>query len=59
MLDEQRVVYAPTPHLRTRPTTVLTALGLCVLLMLIQFTPGMQDRVARGSASPMVAGQLK
>ena len=57
MLDEQRVVYAPTPHLRTRPATVLTALGLCVIIMLIQFTPGMEDRISRQSPSPMASTQ--
>ncbi len=57
MLDEQRVVYAPTPHLRTRPTTMLTALGLCAIIMLIQFAPGMQDRVSRAPSSPIVSSQ--
>ncbi len=33
----------PTPHLRTRPATMLTAIGLCVLIMIIQLVPAVQD----------------
>lgn len=59
MLDERRAIPAPTPHLRTRPVTVLTALGLCLIIMLIQFTPGMEDRISRQSPSPMAASQQR
>lgn len=52
MLDE-RLAYAPIPHLRTRPATMLTAVGLCVIIMLIQLMPEIQDRGSRTSPSPV------
>ncbi|WP_428677114.1 hypothetical protein [Reyranella sp.] len=42
MTDERRVS-TPTPHLRTGPATMLTAIGLCVLLMIMQLMPEMRD----------------
>jgi len=39
-----------TPHMRTRPATMLTAIGLCVLIMLIQLVPEIQDATSRLSA---------
>ena len=33
----------PKPHLQTRPATMLTAIGLCVLIMIIQLLPAAQD----------------
>lgn len=29
----------PTPHLHTRPATMLTAIGLCVLILIMQLLP--------------------
>jgi hypothetical protein len=57
-MSNERPAPAPTPLLRTRPATMLTAIGLCVILMLIQFAPGMQDRVSR-HASPLASTQLR
>ncbi len=37
----------PTPHLRTRPATMLTAIGLCVIIMLIQLVPEFTDVTSR------------
>jgi hypothetical protein len=51
MTDEQQK-REPNPHLRTRPATMLTAIGLCVLIMLIQLVPTFQDVTAR---SPVAA----
>jgi len=49
MSDERRA--DPTsPHMRTRPATMLTAIGLCVLIMLIQLVPEIQDATSRLSA---------
>ena len=35
----------PTPHLQTRPATMLTAIGLCALIVLIQLVPEVQSMV--------------
>ena len=42
----------PNPHLHTRPATMLTAIGLCVLIMLIQLVPDLQDLSSRFSTVP-------
>ena len=36
---------APTPHLQTRPATMLTAIGLCALIVLLQLVPEVQSIV--------------
>jgi len=33
----------PTPHLQTRPATMLTAIGLCALIILLQVVPQIGD----------------
>ena len=43
MTDERRAS-TPTPYLRTGPATMLTAIGLCVLLMIMQLMPETQAR---------------
>jgi hypothetical protein len=35
------------PHLQTRPATMITAIGLCVLIMLIQLMPEIDDAATR------------
>ena len=42
MPDERRA-NGPKPVLRTRPVTMLTAIGLCVLIMVIQLVPDFRD----------------
>jgi hypothetical protein len=42
MSDDQRG-QSPTPVLRTRPATMLTAIGLCVFIMIIQLVPEFRD----------------
>jgi hypothetical protein len=42
MTDERRAPM-PTPYLRTGPATMLTAIGLCVLLVVMQLMPEMRD----------------
>jgi len=37
----------PVPHLQTRPATMLTAIGLCVIIMLIQLVPEFQTGGSR------------
>ena len=34
---------APAPVLRTRPATMLTAIGLCVFIMIMQLLPEFRD----------------
>ncbi len=48
MSDERRV-HSPTPVLRTRPATMLTAIGLCVFIMIIQLMPEIRDIGSRVS----------
>jgi hypothetical protein len=42
MPDERRA-QGPKPVLRTRPVTMLTAIGLCVLIMVIRLVPDFRD----------------
>ena len=43
----------PTPHLHTRPATMLTAIGLCVLIMIMQLLPHLET--ARAPAPTTVS----
>ena len=40
--DSQRAK-EPAPVLRTRPATMLTAIGLCVFIMIMQLLPEFRD----------------
>lgn len=42
MSDDSRAK-DPTPVLRTRPATMLTAIGLCVFIMIMQLLPQFSD----------------
>jgi type II secretory pathway component PulF len=46
-MTDDRQQRAPNPHLHTRPATMLTAIGLCVIIMLIQLVPEIQDASSR------------
>jgi hypothetical protein len=41
-MTDHRQKPAPTPHLQTRPATMLTAIGLCAIIVLIQLVPEIQ-----------------
>jgi hypothetical protein len=57
MPDERRA-QSPKPVLRTRPATMLTAIGLCVLIMVIQLVPQIRDiSASRMPASATIAAQ--
>lgn len=56
MSDEHRTP-APSPFLQTRPATMLTAIGLCLLVMIMQFVPETRDSVMRVSALGSVSTQ--
>jgi hypothetical protein len=47
MSDQQRQKREPKPHLQTRPATMITAIGLCALIVLIQLVPQIQEVAAR------------
>lgn len=51
MSDQAKGVRKPTPHLQTRPATMLTAIGLCVIIMLIQLVPEFQTMGSRFPSS--------
>jgi hypothetical protein len=38
-MSDDRRARGPTPVLRTRPATMLTAIGLCVFIMIMQLLP--------------------
>ena len=46
-MTDERKKRQPTPHLQTRPATMITAIGLCLLIMLIQLVPQSQDGTTR------------
>jgi hypothetical protein len=54
MPDERRA-HAPTPHLRTRPATMLTAIGLCVVIVAMQLVPDIRDVTSSRVTAPVVA----
>ncbi len=42
-MSDDRRAQGPTPVLRTRPATMLTAIGLCVFIMIMQLLPEFRD----------------
>ena len=54
-MSDDRRAKAPTPVLRTRPATMLTAIGLCVFIMVMQLLPqfseGGFNRIASTSST--------
>ncbi len=46
-MTDERLPSAPNPHLRTRPATMVTAIGLCMIIMLIQLVPDLHDLSSR------------
>ena len=48
-MTDARRASAPTPYLRTGPATILTGIGLCLLLMVMQFMPEIRDAGPLGS----------
>ena len=46
-MSDQRQKREPKPHLQTRPATMITAIGLCMLIMLIQLMPEIDDAASR------------
>jgi len=46
-MSDQRQKHKPNPHLQTRPATMITAIGLCLIIMLIQLMPEIDDAAPR------------
>jgi hypothetical protein len=59
VMSDDRRAKAPTPVLRTRPATMLTAIGLCVFIMVMQLLPqfseGGLNRIATTTTATAVA----
>ena len=59
-MPDDRRAKGPTPVLRTRPATMLTAIGLCVFIMIMQLLPQFSDgglnRVSGVTATTTTAG---
>ena len=58
-MTNERLARAPTPHLRMRPATMLTAIGLCVIIMLLQLVPETQSMSARLTPANAATTQQK
>ncbi len=55
-MSDVRRARSPSPVLRTRPATMLTAVGLCVFIMIMQLVPEIRDGgPARTTAAATVA----
>ena len=54
MLDERRA-HTPTPLLKTRPATMLTAIGLCAMIIVMQLVPDIRDMTSNRVPAPVVA----
>jgi len=46
-MSDQHNKREPNPHLQTRPATMITAIGLCLIIMLIQLVPEINDAASR------------
>ena len=59
-MSDDRRAKGPTPVLRTRPATMLTAISLCVFIMIMQLLPQFSDsglnRVNGATATTRTAG---
>ena len=54
-MPDERQAHAPTPLLRTRPATMLTAIGLCVVIVAIQLIPDIHEMTSSRVPTPVVA----
>jgi hypothetical protein len=51
-MSDDRRARGPAPVLRTRPATMLTAIGLCVFIMIMQLLPEFRDNGLTRVPSP-------
>jgi len=55
-MPDDRQAYAPTPLLKTRPATMLTAIGLCAMIIVMQLVPDIRDMASSRVPATVVAG---
>lgn len=55
-MPDDRQAHAPTPLLKTRPATMLTAIGLCAMIIAMQLVPDMRDMTSSRVPATVVAG---
>lgn len=48
-MPDKRRGHSPPPVLRTRPATMLTAIGLCLVIMVMQLMPDLRGIGSRAS----------
>ncbi len=54
-MPDERQARAPTPLLKTRPATMLTAIGLCAMIIVMQLVPDIRTMTS-SRAPAVVAG---
>lgn len=57
-MPDRRRGHSPPPVLRTRPATMLTAIGLCLFIMVIQLMPEIRGLGARSSMNADVGAPM-
>ncbi|MGQ0580579.1 MAG: hypothetical protein ACT4O6_01485 [Reyranella sp.] len=55
-MPDDRQAHAPTPLLKTRPATMLTAIGLCAMIIAMQLVPDIRDIASSRTPATVVAG---
>jgi hypothetical protein len=55
-MPDDRRAHAPTPLLKTRPATMLTAIGLCAVIIVMQLVPDIRDMTSSRVPAPVMAG---
>jgi hypothetical protein len=55
-MPDERQAHAPTPLLKTRPATMLTAIGLCAMIIVMQLVPDIRDMTSNRTPATVVAG---
>ncbi len=54
-MPDERQAHAPTPLLKTRPATMLTAIGLCAMIIVMQFVPDIREMTSSRTPATVVA----
>ncbi len=54
-MPDERQAHAPTPLLKTRPATMLTAIGLCAMIIVMQLVPDIRDMTSNRAPVTVVA----
>lgn len=54
-MPDERQAHAPTPLLKTRPATMLTAIGLCAMIIVMQLVPDIRDMTSNRTPVTVLA----